>query len=835
MRLIIVESPAKCAKIQEYAGSDYKVMSSMGHIRALKQDLEAVGINRDWVPQYENMQTKAKTIRDLKDNAEKATEVILATDDDREGEGIAYHICAILKLDPTTCPRIVFHSITKQEIQTALQNKRTIDLNKFHSQQTRAMLDMMIGYTLSPVLWKQLNSNGLALSAGRCQTPALKLVLDRDLEIENHAAKRFWSLAALFTINALSPIEAKCDKLESDTLTSTYLQQITKDAKSRLTHLKESTRTHSAPKPLITSSLQQEASKTYNLNPKATMAAAQKLYEAGHITYMRTDNAFLSSEGADLCRAEIVKRCGENYLGPEGQHQEQTQDKEQSQQQQKQSTAPKPKTKTKKQAKEQKQEAQAQAAHEAIRPTHPETDTIEDLGPAEEKVYRLIWQRALQSQMATAKEDVRALTFTIDSDPDQKPWFSEQSKTNFLGWKLLTQTDKTEQTNKDNEALWILWSSIAINAAAKWVSVTAEEGFTKAASRFTEASLIHELEAKGIGRPSTFASLVTTIVDRNYVEKSDSAGTQLDIRKWTIKTPNQWPPNEQKLKQTVGKESNKLQATPLGRTVAEFLYKHYDDIFAYSYTAHMEKELDLVAKGTRSWKQLLQSNWDLYKARYETHTTTVLDPEAKKQATNKKRDLGDGITVVLTRKGPLLLKEETKDFASLPPGSSFETVTLKQAQKAYELKAGLDFGSYEGVALKKKKGPYGYYIQYDKMNLPCKVDDTVESIIEKIKQKQNQSQTQTQEPVYERKVGDYTIKKGPYGLYFFKHTLKKATFVSFPKTSDPDKVTAADMPALFQLNAKVKAVKATKAVATKAVKAKAAAIKKDNPLVVETQ
>lgn len=823
MRLIIVESPAKCAKIQEYAGSDYKVMSSMGHIRALKQDLEAVGINRDWVPQYENMQTKAKTIRDLKENAQLASEVILATDDDREGEGIAYHICALLKLDPRTCPRIVFHSITKQEIQTALQNKRTIDLNKFHSQQTRAMLDMMIGYTLSPVLWKQLNSNGLALSAGRCQTPALKLVLDRDLEIENHAAKRFWSLAALFTINALNPIEAKCDKLESDTLTSTYLQQITKDAKSRLTNVKESARTHNAPKPLITSSLQQEASKTYNLNPKATMAAAQKLYEAGHITYMRTDNAFLSSEGADLCRAEIVKRCGKNYLGPEGQHQ---MDQEQEQEQQTQDKAqPKPKSKKKTEA---KQEQEAQAAHEAIRPTHPETDTIEDLGPAEEKVYRLIWQRALQSQMATAKEDVRTLTFTIDNDPEQKPWLSEQSKTNFLGWKLLTQSDKTDQTNKDNEALWLLWSSIAINTVAKWVSVTAEEGFTKAASRFTEASLIHELEAKGIGRPSTFASLVTTIVDRNYVEKSDSAGTQLDIRKWTIKTPNQWPPHEQKLKQTVGKESNKLQATPLGRTVAEFLYKHYDDIFAYSYTAQMEKELDLVAKGTRSWKQLLQSNWDLYKARYETHTTTVLDPEAKKQST-KKRDLGEGITVVLTKKGPLLLKEETKDFASLPQGSSFETVTLKQAQNAYKLKAGLDFGVYEGIPLKKKKGPYGYYIQYDKMNLPCKPDDTVESIIEKIKQKQNQEPSK--EPAYERKVGDYTIKKGPYGLYFFKHTLKKATFVTFPKTSDPDKVTAADMPALFQLgmNAKVHAQKATKATA---VKAKA---KKDNPLVVETQ
>jgi len=804
MKLIIVESPAKCAKIQEYAGSDYRVMSSMGHIRALKQDLEAVGINRDWVPQYENMSTKAKTIKDLKEKAAVASEVILATDDDREGEGIAYHICAILKLDPRTCPRIVFHSITKKEIQSALAQPRLIDLNKFHSQQTRAMLDMMIGYTLSPVLWKQLNSNGLALSAGRCQTPALKLVLDRDLEIEAHKAKRFWSFTALFTIAALEPVEASCDKLESEAETSSYLKLSTKSQEAILKNIKQSLRTQSAPKPLITSTLQQESSKSFGLNPKATMAAAQKLYEAGHITYMRTDNAFLSPEGAAQCREEITKRCGEKYLGPPGQHQGVAEDKP------KDGTDDNKKKTTKKATKKDQADdkPEAQAAHEAIRPTHPETDSIQDLGPMEEKVYRLIWQRALQSQMATATEDVRALTFTINCDTSQKPWFTEQIKPNFLGWKLISQSEKGEQNQKKNEEIWRLWQNVAVNASAKWLSIAAEEAFTKAQSRYTEASLIHDLEAKGIGRPSTFASLVTTIVDRNYVEKSDSAGVQLDVKKWLIKAPNQWPPSEQKLKQTVGKESNKLQVTPLGRTVAEFLYKHYDDIFAYNYTAQMEQELDHIAKGTRSWKSLLQANWDLYKARYESHTTTVIDPEAKKaQAQNKKRELGEGIVVVLSRKGPLLLKEESKEFAALPNGTIFDTVTLQQAKNAYKLKDGLDFGSYEGKPLLKKKGPYGFYVKWDTMNIPCKVDDTQESIIEKIKQKQTQSQPKVDtegnalpaEAPYERKVGDYTIKRGPYGLYFFKHTLKKVTFASFPQASDPDKVSPADMPQLFQL------------------------------------
>jgi DNA topoisomerase-1 len=324
--------------------------------------------------------------------------------------------------------------------------------------------------------------------------------------------------------------------------------------------------------------------------------------------------------------------------------------------------------------------------------------------------------------------------------------------------------------------------------------VTAEEGFTKAQSRYTEASLIHDLEAKGIGRPSTFANLVSTIIDRNYVDKSDSAGTQLDIRKWLIKKESQWPPQEQKLKQTVGKESNKLQVTALGRTVAEFLYKHYDDVFAYNYTAQMEQELDQIAKGARSWKSLLQTNWDLYKERYTMHTTTDPDSKKQQQTASQKRDLGEGICVVLSRKGPLFLKEETKEFASLPPTASFETVTLDQAKNAYAMKAGTDFGTYEDKPLLKKKGPYGFYIQYGTINVPCKPDDTVESIIEKIKQKQGK-----EVKPYDRKVGDYTIKKGPYGLYFFKHTLKKVTFATFPQGSDPDKVTAQDMPQLYQL------------------------------------
>jgi len=804
-KLVIVESPAKCAKIQEYLGQGYRVSSSMGHIRALKQDLLSVGIDNGWKPTYEIIKTKSNTVKQLKDLAQNSDEVILATDDDREGEGIAFHICSILKLDPLTTKRIVFHSITKQSIQEAINNPKTIDMHKFQSQQTRAMLDMLIGYTISPVLWKQLQSNGLPLSAGRCQTPALKLVLDRDIEIEKHNAKRFWKLTAAFTVQTLQAVEASRSNIDSEDHVTEYLKPLTTSKRSRLTQIKESVRTSNAPKPLITSSLQQEASKLYNINPKATMSAAQKLYEAGHITYMRTDNAFLSAEGATLCRKVIIDICGEMYLGPEGQHQQTTTDtKADTKADSKADTKADSKADTKadskalkeKKTKAKTKDVEAQAAHEAIRPTHPNVQNIIDLGPQEAKIYSLIWTRALQSQMATATEDCRSLTFIIDADTTQSPWLCEQLKTKFLGYKTLNNTDKQEQNQKEAMDIWAKWSKVVIDQAATWLSIEAEEAFTKAAARFTEASLIHELETKGIGRPSTFASLVTTIVERNYVEKSDSPGTKLDIRKWKINTPNIWPPIETTNKQTVGKESNKLQVTPLGRTVAEFIYKNYADIFAYEYTSAMEQDLDKIAKGTGSWTALLQTLWDSYKTRYTEHLAA---PSSESKSTNKKRDLGQGISAILSRKGPLLLKEETNEFASLPPKTSFESVTLSEALDAFKNKDGTEIGIYLDNPIIKKKGPYGFYAEWQTVKVPLKPDDTDETIIEKIKNKQEPEQTS-----YSRKVADYTIKQGPYGLYFFKHTLKKAQFITFPPTADKDKVTAEDLATLYKTGLEAK-------------------------------
>jgi len=282
---------------------------------------------------------------------------------------------------------------------------------------------------------------------------------------------------------------------------------------------------------------------------------------------------------------------------------------------------------------------------------------------------------------------------------------------------------------------------------------------------------------------------VTTIIDRNYVEKSDSPGTKLDIRKWTLKKAQQWPPTEIILKQTIGKETNKLQVTPLGRTVAEFIYKNYSDIFAYDYTSAMEQELDKIAKGNGSWTELMQKTWNSYKDRYTAHLSNKNNKKDTTIASNNtnKRELGQGISVILSKKGPLLINEE-KEFASLPPRTSFESVTLEQALEAYLAKGGTEIGQYLDNPIKKKKGPYGYYAEWTTIKVPIKPDDTELTIIEKIKKKQEPGQ-----PSFCRIVGDFTIKQGPYGLYFFKHTLKSVKFITFPKSADKEKVTADDM------------------------------------------
>ena len=773
-KLVIVESPAKCSKIAGYLGDGWNVMASMGHIRGLDESLEALKIGT-WDPTYVDLPAKKETISKLKAAARKASEVWIATDDDREGEGIAWHVCTVLGLPITTTKRIVFHEITKTAILAAAAAPTTLNLPKFYSQQARSMLDMLIGFTISKVLWTRIPS---AKSAGRCQTPALRLVLDRDQEVESHTATSSWQLQGTFEPQTqpavpLPSLEGTAkEALPTRESSLTVLTKVHTNRNVLIKDVTEKVSISNAPRPLITSTLQQEASSLYGFSPKQTMSAAQKLYEGGHITYMRTDHAVLSREAILALRHQIKTRFGEEYQGAFGQSMG--------------GGAP-----------------GAQAAHEAIRPTHAEHQTVE-ADSVGSRVYQLIWRRAMQSQMAACKTDVRTYTLQFEAEPD-RVWTVEQSKIQFAGWKML------EPTNNDvkDSVHWTAWNAFA-KAGTKlvWTTLAGHERFTKPSPRYTEASLVRDLERKGIGRPSTFASLIATLQEREYVEKTNLEGKEQETHHLRIPTPTTWPPKEEVIKHTVGAEKNKLRVTPIGREAIQFLAKEFNDLFSYDYTAKMETDLDRIASGDKEWKSLLQESWDSYKTRYEAFT----GKEAR--AANKaslSRVLSPTVQVVHTHKGPLVVcpppegssKEVKPMYAPLPTGTTFETLTLIQAEAALEAakqaKEGVSLGMWEGAPILKKKGPYGLYASWTKetvkLQVPIKATDSLEAIQAKLLAKRSDETC---------KVGDFTIKNGPFGYYCFNHTLKKAIFVKWPADTDFKTATAEQVSAIYMAGAAAK-------------------------------
>jgi DNA topoisomerase-1 len=802
MKLVIVESPAKCSKIQSYLGDGYIVKATMGHIRALEESLDSVGIDREWDPHYVELSAKKDAITKLR-SAAKGAEVILATDDDREGEGIAWHVCCLLKLNPATTPRIVFHEITKPAIQAAVAAPRLLDMNKVNAQQARAMLDLLVGFTISKVLWNRVAPK---LSAGRCQTPALRLVVERDVEVEQHKAAAFWRLSGTWALpcGGPAPLDAQSVEDVPDRATAEAALRTVYGAQgSVITAVKESVSISNPPKPFITSTLQQDASSTHGLNPKVTMQAAQKLYEAGLITYMRTDNPVLSEEAADAIRAHITSTYGTDYVGAPGQHTSVSVPS---------TTGPtaaaavgepaakKPKKPAKKAAASAAPDVPAaQAAHEAIRPTHPEDADPAIVDDVQRIVYKLIWRRAIQCQMAPARHAVRKITLAIDADADRL-YETQQTKPVFLGWQI-TEPKDPKKTAALEEA-WAAWTPFSKpRQALKWTSLQADEQFTKPRGRFTEASLIAELEKRGIGRPSTFASLVSTILDRGYVEKTNAEGKpQACVH--LVLAPSKWPPTETTTEHKVGADRNKLRSTALGRSVVDFLGKEYNDLFAYDFTAGMESDLDAISHGTKAWKSLLQTTWDTYKERYATMTTGGAVARAARE-----RPLGDGLKVILSAKGPLFVREpppgspksQKATFAPLLSGTAYESVSAEDAEAAFAAaaaaKLGEAVGEFDGETIRRKRGPYGLYAECKGARVPLKGDEDVERIKEKLIAKI--SFAAAGEAAYSRTVSDFTIKRGPYGLYFYKHALKRVQFVKFPAAMNPDTVTATDLTNLY--------------------------------------
>ena len=777
MKLLIVESPAKCSKIQGFLGSEWRVQATMGHIRALKEDLESIGFNKDaetqeWRPVYENIKTKAAAIASLRKAAASA-EVYLGSDDDREGEAIAWHTCALLGLNPNTTPRVIFHEITKEALQAAVAAPGRIDLNKFHAQQSRTMLDMLIGFTLSPCLWRGVGYTP-GLSAGRCQTPALRIIYDRDMAIEGHQSQLSWRLGA--TTDSLT---WKGGDYPSEEAVTAALTTVIPTKTITITERKESVSTHQPPKPFITSSLQQEASSRLGMNPKITMKVAQTLYEKGHITYMRTDNPILSQEAREAAAAVVRARWGEAYLGSD-----------------EPVTKAKTKTKAKNQSQTQKtseQKPEPQAAHEAIRPTHMD---VTDVDETEQRLYTLIWKRTIQSVMAAQTEDVVRLTGR-PTDAPSPVITTEWSQTRFAGWCVDQQSD--EEKAKEAQ-LFEARKQLQPNQQLPWQSWSATEVRSAPPSRYTEASLIRDLESRGIGRPSTYATLVETVLERGYVEKAKIEAQSVVVKGLELKAGAKTLKATTK-KEKVGGEKDKLRTTPLGRTVIEWLLGQFGDMLEYDFTAAMESQLDEVAKGARPWSSVLQDTWARYADRYKTVMTGP-----KSNASANSADFGDGYKMVVSKKGPLFVLEkegEKTRFASVPANLSIQTATRADAESAFTVVSGETLGDLDGSPVVRKSGKFGPYVTWGSINLSCKADDTFDELIPRLRAKVSAD-------TVDHAVGPYKIKKGPYGLYMFKTGgARKPTFVSIPDATPWSTLTVEGAEQLYKHFAEAKKQKKT--------------------------
>lgn len=789
--LFIVESPAKCSKIQGFLGPGWKVQATMGHIRALEEDLDAVGLDRDFEPRFAFIKDKGKAIAALRAAAKDAKAVYLASDDDREGEAISYSVAVLLGLDPATTPRVVFHEITRDAITSALRAPRRIDMNRVWAQQARAVLDMMVGFTISPLLWKFVAA-GTGLSAGRCQTPALRLVADREAEIRDFSAETTWGVRGSWCATGTpNPFEAAIvDPLEDEESASNYLENIHDDNGGTVVAADTKPWSAAAPKPLITSTLQQEASALYGSQPKNTMRIAQRLYEAGHITYMRTDHAVLSEEARLAAEGYVRTTFGEAFV----------------------SLAPAAEpAKGKKKTTKKEQEANAQEAHEAIRPTHIETvdlPTDEDWSAVDRKLYKLIWNRTVQSVMAPARGEERIVRFHADGDPAEFDWLATWKRTTFLGWKKVGQA--IADLDGEGEAAdgatapagsWTLGQSLQVGTKLAWRSLEAVPKETKPPGRYTEATLVRELERRGIGRPSTFASLVGTILDKAYVEKRDTPARDVHTRLLKLEKPGQWPPTISQVTKKVGAERQKLAPTALGLSALEFCMREFASLFDYGFTKAMEDRLDRVADGTEAWKQICRDTWATYKDRYTALKAT------KGAATQSERQkvFSGGIKAVQSKKGPLLLVEgATKDeteFFGWPAGIAYGDITEAQAtahvaaEKAK--RAGESLGEYEGKPLKKCSGPFGAYVAWGDIKVPFAPGDDAESIQAKIKAK-GEAVLHT--------LGPFEFRKGPYGVYFFKKDVTKGRkFVSLPTGLDPKALTVEAATKIYQTGLQQKA------------------------------
>lgn len=673
--LVIVESPAKAGTIQKFLGNDFVVKSSFGHIRDLHDSELSIDVENGFKPEYVIPTDKKKVVTELKKAAKEAKTVWLASDEDREGEAISWHLFETLGLDAENTRRIVFHEITKNAILNAIENPREIDMNLVNAQQARRVLDRLVGFELSPVLWRKIQPK---LSAGRVQSVALRLVVDREREILAFKNEQYYRIDALFHPEGTpdktlvtATLDRRFPDLES---AKEYLERCI-GAKFSISSIdkKEGTRTPAAP--FTTSTLQQEAARKLRLSVSQTMSIAQRLYEHGLITYMRTDSTNLSSLAINTSKKFICDNFGEEY-----------------------SKVRQYKTKAK----------GAQEAHEAIRPTYIENTSIEGT-PQEQKLYELIWKRTVASQMSDAR--ILRTDIKVSSDKGEEKFNVQASEVLFDGF-LKLYIESTDEPMQDDEMTILPEMNIGDRMFED--VITAECRFTSAPSRYSEATLVKKLEELGIGRPSTYAPTISTLTKgRGYIIKGDKPGekhnvTNLALRNGAIKASSK--------SETTGAEKGRLLPQDIGMIVTDYLVKNFDTILDYGFTANVEKDFDQIAEGDLTWNSVISGFYEPFHAK-------IQETLSNREYSHVSRELGfdpkDGQPLVAKfgQFGPYVQKGEgeNRQFASLAPGQLIESITLEDALKLFELPRIV--GQYEGVDIVCTKGRFGPYLKYGDKNV----------------------------------------------------------------------------------------------------------------------
>ena len=748
--LVIVESPAKAKTIEKFLGKDFIVESSFGHIADLPSKELGVDVEGDFKPKYEVSKDKKAVVKKLKDLAKNAEMVWLASDEDREGEAIAWHLAETLKLDKDKVKRIVFHEITKSAIQNAVENPRGIDYDLVDAQQARRVLDRIVGYELSPVLWRKVKGG---LSAGRVQSVSVRLIVEREREIQNFTPVASYRIDAVFSNENGQSFKAKLPKTFSTKEEAFKFLEQNANASFKVSNLEKKPAKKSPAAPFTTSTLQQEASRKLYFSVSKTMTLAQRLYEAGLITYMRTDSVNLSDEAKKGAQAEIEEAYGSKYSKPRNY---------------------KGKSKG------------AQEAHEAIRPTNFAVSSV-NIDRDQARLYELIWKRAIASQMSEA--ELERTNVKINASTHAETFTANGEVIKFDGF-LKVYLESTDDEDTEQEGML---PALKVNETLENKYITATERYTRAPYRYTEASLVKKLEELGIGRPSTYAPTISTIQNRNYVEKGAVDGVD---RKYTQITLEDGVVKDNELVEKVGSDKGKLIPTDIGMIVTDFLVNHFESILDYNFTAKVEADFDDIADGKVDWSTMMKDFYKTFHPQVE-HVQENAERESGERVLGTDPKTGRQVSVRLGKFGPMVQigtvdEEEKPIFASLTPEQQLNSITFEQAMDLFQLPKTL--GEYKDETIEVNNGRFGPYVKFGKkfVSLPKGVDPLsveLEDAIVLIKEKE-----QADAPIYTYKDLPVQKGKGRFGPFIKWNNM----FINVNKKYDWDNLSDTDIVTLIE-------------------------------------